>query len=261
MLTVLPSNDLVLNDIALNMSSSVQGIANSWRDFYGHTNKPSDRCRIGFAVYNFGSGDQTNVTTTVSTGAWTDSENYGILERDSSFVVYHVNQYMPTTVDNTISISVSSDSTDASQINNVDSVTVTVTDTIFNAFGTGEEFSTMGTGYFTNGSDDGFKMANMYELEVADELTSVTLGLRTRGATMPGALVQVTVFDTTGFFSASIESPFIYSNFYTITESDTTTGFATIPIPTNYNGNVQDRNIAPGAYYISIECYIVEQMT
>ena len=256
-LTVLPSNDLVLNDIALNMSSSVQGIANSWRDFYGHvpTNQVTD-AEFGFAVYNFGSGDQTNVTTTVSTGAWTDSENYGILERDSSFVVYHVNQYMPTTVGQyNFNFSVSSDSTDASQINNVDSVTVTVTDTIFNAFGTGEEFSTMGTGYFTNGSDDGFKMANMYELEVADELTSVTLGLRTNGATMPGALVQVSVFDTTGFFSASIESPFIYSNFYTITESDTTTGFATIPIPTNYNGNVQDRNIAPGAYYISIECY------
>jgi hypothetical protein len=256
-LSVLPSNDLVLNDIALNMSSSVQGIANSWRDFYGHvpTNQVTD-AEFGFAVYNFGSGDQTNVTTTVSAGAWTDSENYGILERDSSFVVYHVNQYMPTTVGQyNFNFSVSSDSTDASQINNVDSVTVTVTDTIFNAFGTGDDFGFMGTGFFDNGGDDGFKMANMYELEVADELTSVTLGLRTNGATMPGALVQVSVFDTTGFFSASIESPFIYSNFYTITESDTTTGFATIPIPTNYNGNVQDRNIAPGAYYISIECY------
>ena len=252
-----PENDLILNDIALNMSSTVLGTADTWRDFYGHvpTNQVTD-AEFGFAVYNFGSGDQTNVTTTVSSGAWSDSENYGTLAADSSFVVYHANQYMPTTAGlYDFSFSVSSDSTDASQINNVDTVTVIVTDTIFNAFGTGEKIGSLGTGYFDTGSDDGFKMANMYELEVADELTSVTLGLRTRGATMPGALVQVTVFDTTGFFSAGLESPIIYSNFYTITESDTTTRFATIPIPTSYNGSAQDRNLAPGAYFVSIECY------
>ena len=73
---------------------------------------------------------------------------------------------MPTTVGQyNFNFSVSSDSTDASQINNVDSVAVTVTDTIFNAFGD-EDFGFMGTGFFDNGSDDGFKMANMQELEV-----------------------------------------------------------------------------------------------
>ena len=257
MLIEQPENDLILNDIALNMSSTVLGNPDTWRDFYGHV--PANQitnAEFGFAVYNFGSGDQTNVTTTVSSGAWTDSENHGTIAADSSFVVYHANQYMPTTVGlYDFSFSVSSDSTDASMINNVDTVTVIVTDTIFNGFGTGEKIGSLGTGYFDTGSDDGFKMANMYELEVADELTSVTLGLRTRGATMPGALVQVTVFDTTGFFSNGLEAPIIYSNFYTITESDTTTGFATIPIPTNYNGSAQDRNMVPGAYFVSIECY------
>ena len=252
-----PNNDLILNDFAMNMSSTVLGTADTWRDFYGHVpaNQVTD-AEFSFAVYNFGISDQPNVTTTVASGAWTDSENYGTLEGDSSFVVYHANQYMPTTVgQHDFTFSVSSDSTDSSPINNNGAVTVFITDTLFNGFGTGEKLGSMGTGYFTDGSDDGFKMANMYELETADELTSVTLGLRTNGSTQAGALVQVTVFDTTGFFSAGIETPIIYSNFYTITASDTTTGFATIPIPTIYNGIAQDRNLAPGAYFVSVECY------
>ena len=82
----------------------------------------------------------------------------------------------------------------------------------------------MGTGYFTTGGDDGFKMANMYEIEVGEELTSVTLGLRTNGATVAG-MVQVTVFDTTGFFSAGIETPILYSDFYFIKRSGYNIGF------------------------------------
>ena len=112
----------------------------------------------------------------------------------------------------------------------------------------------MGTGYFTDG-DDGFKMANMYEIETADELTSVTLGLRTNGVTVAGGMVQVTVFDTTGFFSAGIETPILYSDFYFISGQDTTTGFANIPIPTSYLGAAQDKNLSPGAYYVAVECY------
>ena len=82
----------------------------------------------------------------------------------------------------------------------------------------GDKLGSMGTGYFTNGGDDGFKMANMYEIEVADELTSVTLGLRTNGATVAGGMVQVTVFDTTGFFSAGVETPILYSDFTSLVE-------------------------------------------
>ena len=251
-----PNNDLDLQGIALNMSSNVSGNPNEWRDFYGHV--PANQvtnAEFGFQVNNFGVMAQPNVTTTVTDGMWTDSENNGTIAPDSTFVVYHANQYMPTAMgQHDFTFTVSSDSTEASPLNNEMDVTVFITDTIFCAFGTGEKLGATGTGYFTGG-DDGFKMANMYELEVADELTSVTLGLRTNGATMPGAMVQVSVFDTTGFFSAGIETPFLYSDFYFITDADTTTEFATIPIPTSYLGTPQNRNMSPGAYYISIECY------
>ena len=100
---------------------------------------------------------------------------------------------MPTTVgQHDFLFEVSSDSTDATPTNNESTLTVFVTDTVFNAFGSGEKLESMGTGYFTGG-DDGFKMANMYEIETADELTSVTLGLKTNGETVPGGMVQVTV--------------------------------------------------------------------
>ena len=251
-----PNNDLDLQAIALNMSSNVSGNPNEWRDFYGHV--PSNQvtnAEFGFQVNNFGVVAQPNVTTTVSDGSWTDFENHGTINPDSTFVVYHANQYMPTTAgQHDFLFTVYSDSAEASPLNNEAGVTVFITDTLFNAFGTGEKLGSTGTGYFTGG-DDGFKMANMYELEVADELTSVTLGLRTNGSTIPGAMVQVTVFDTTGFFSAGIETPMMYSDFYFITDADTTSQFATIPMPTTYLGTPQDRNLNPGAYYVSVECY------
>lgn len=251
-----PNNDLNLQEVALNMSSTAGGGTNQWRDFYGHvpSNQITD-AEFGFQVNNFGVAEQPNVTTTVTTGAWSDSENNGLIGPDSTFVVYHSNQYMPTTPgQHDFLFEVISDSTDATPINNETTVTVFVTDTLFNAFGTGDKLGSMGTGYFTDG-DDGFKMANMYEIETADELTSVTLGLRTNGSTVAGGMVQVTVFDTTGFFSAGIETPILYSDFYFISGADTTSGFANIPIPTSYLGTAQDRNLAPGAYFVAVECY------
>jgi len=253
-----PNNDLVLDAAVLNMSSNVSGNPNEWRDFYGHI--PSNQvtnAEFGLQVTNFGVLPQTNVTTTYSDGtsSGTDSENNGTVQPDSTFLVYHANQYMPTTVGlHDFLFSVSADSTDNSPVNNELPVSLVITDTLFNAFGIGEKIGSSGTGYFTGG-DDGFKMANMYELEVADELTSVTLGLRTNGSTDVGGMVQVTVFDTTGFFSAGIETPLMYSDFYFITADDTTTGLATIPMPTTYLGTPQDRNLNPGAYYVSVECY------
>ena len=230
-----PNNDLTLEGIALNMSSNAGGGTNAWRDFYGHipSNQITD-AEFGFQINNFGVVGQPNVTTTVTTGSWSDSENQGLIAPDSTLVAYHANQYMPTSIgQHDFLFEVDSDSTDATPINNDANVTVFVTDTLFNAFGTGDKLGSMGTGYFTDG-DDGFKMANMYELEVADELTSVTLGLRTNGSTVAGGMVQVTVFDTTGFFSAGIETPILYSDFYFISGADTTSGFANIPIPTTY---------------------------
>ena len=255
-LSTMPDNDLELYGFYLNMSSNA-GAISGYRDFYGHVpaNQVTDAI-YAFGVYNFGAADQTNVTTSISTTGWNDSENFGGLWSGADFVTNHTNQYMPTTNgQHDFIFSVSSDSIDATPANNEGVMTVFITDSIFTPFGTGEVLGSMGTGFFNIGGGDGFKMANMYELETADELTSVTLGLRTNGATQPGALVQVTVFDTTGFFSAGTETPIIYSNFYTITADDTTSGFATIPIPTNYNGSAQDRNLAPGAYFVSIECY------
>lgn len=251
-----PNNDLTLEGIALNMSSNAGGVTNAWRDFYGHipSNQITD-AEFGFQINNFGVVGQPNVTTTVTTGSWSDSENQGLIAPDSTLVAYHANQYMPTSIgQHDFLFEVNSDSTDATPINNDANVTVFVTDTLFNAFGTGDKLGSMGTGYFTDG-DDGFKMANMYELEVADELTSVTLGLRTNGSTVAGGMVQVTVFDTTGFFSAGLETPIIYSDFYFISGADTTSGFANIPIPTSYLGNTQNRNLSPGAYFVAVECY------
>ena len=47
----------------------------------------------------------------------------------------------------------------------------------------------------------------------------------------------------------------MYSDLYTITNFDTSIGFATIPIPTSYQGITQNRTLSPGAYYIAVECY------
>ena len=67
-----PNNDLNLQAIALNMSSNAGGGTNQWRDFYGHvpSNQITD-AEFGFQVNNFGVAGQPNVTTTVTTGAWT----------------------------------------------------------------------------------------------------------------------------------------------------------------------------------------------
>ena len=259
----MPNDDLELYGWSLNMTSNA-GAISDYRDFYGHVpaNQVTDAI-YGFGIYNFGIADQYDVTTSISTTGWNDSEIYGTLSSGADDITYNSNQYMPTSIgQHDFIFSVSSSATDATPSNNEGLLTVVITDSIFAPVGisggnpgSDAYSSSMGTGYFSFGSDDGFKMANMYELEVADELTSVTLGLRTNGATMPGAQVQVSVFDTTGFFSAGNETPFIYSNFYTITDSDTTSGFATIPIPTNFNGSPQDRNLAPGAYFVSVVCY------
>ena len=110
-----PNNDLNLQAIALNMSSTAGGGTNQWRDFYGHvpSNQITD-AEFGFQVNNFGVAGQPNVTTTVTTGAWTDSENHGLIGADSTFVVYHSNQYMPTTAgQHDFLFEVISDSTDA----------------------------------------------------------------------------------------------------------------------------------------------------
>ena len=75
-----PNNDLNLQAVALNMSSNAGGGTNQWRDFYGHvpSNQITD-AEFGFQVNNFGVAGQPNVTTTVTTGAWTDSENHGLI--------------------------------------------------------------------------------------------------------------------------------------------------------------------------------------
>ena len=68
-------------------------------------------------------------------------------------------------------------------------------------------------------------------------------------------MVQISIFDTTGFYSAGVENPIIFSDFYFITADDTANFEAIIPIPTTYLGNAQDRNLAPGSYYICVEMY------
>ena len=52
-------------------------------------------------------------------------------------------------------------------------------------------------------------------------------------------MIQISIFDTLGFYSAGVENPIIFSDFYFITADDTANFEAIIPIPTTYLGNPQ----------------------
>ena len=43
---------------------------------------------FGFAINNFGVAAQPNVTTTITTGAWSDTESHGTLAPDTTIVMF-----------------------------------------------------------------------------------------------------------------------------------------------------------------------------
>lgn len=244
-----PANDLELYAAAL----STVNADGSFRDFYGRipANQVSD-VEYTVGVYNFGVNQQTNVTTNVNVngGAFDDSFTYeNALDSDSSYVASHDNFFALSGVGEYENVfTLTSDSADLNEADNTATVLFAVTDTVMSPDYTYDAVGSVGTYYFS----DGFKAANMIELVEADELTSVSIFLGS--STIPGGSIQVTVADTTDFLD-NAGTVLFSSEFYTITAEDTTNGYVLLPIPTNYNGAAQDRNLAAGAYYVSVECY------
>ena len=145
--------------------------------------------------------------------------------------------------------SVFSDSQDENPDDNFKEISLSITDTVFNAFGSGEKLGSIGTTSFT-GAEDGFVMANMYELITTDTLTSVTIGLRTENnLTLPGGEVVVHIYDTTGLSQGNYPIMLYSSDFHLISENDTSNGFKTIGL--GDDGFI----LNSGAYLIGVELY------
>ena len=145
--------------------------------------------------------------------------------------------------------SVFSDSQDENPDDNFKEISLSITDTVFNAFGSGEKLGSIGTLSFT-GAEDGFIMANMYELIAADTLTSVTIGLRTdNNLTLAGGEVVVHIYDTMGLSQGYGPTYLFSSDFYQITENDTLNGFKTMGL--DGDGYI----LNSGAYLIGVELY------
>ena len=69
-----------------------------------HQNQITD-AKFDFQANNVGLSEQTNVTTTVTTGSWTDSENWGNIAPDSTFVFPHLLNICQLQLDNMTSFS------------------------------------------------------------------------------------------------------------------------------------------------------------
>lgn len=269
-LSELPSYDLRLytNDFRYDNNdiiNSYYGI--ELRDYVGQIPlNQLDSISFGFGCLNFGSVDQTFNTEIVvndasGTNVYTNTEYFAYaLPSNQDTFLYQSNKFIPSaTSQYTISYSINSDTTDSSPFDNELFKSFIVSDTVFSPFNPlSNDLDIIGTGFF-DGGDDGFKMANLISLIEADELSSVTVGLNTstndQYNTVAGGGVIVTIFDTVGFYSASVENPIISSNFYLITQDDVDNNSATIPIPVIINGNTQDRSLNPGSYYVCIEMY------
>ena len=266
-----PANDLELTGMALNMTGS--GGSTGFRDYYGKV--PATQVtdiEYGVAVNNFGSETQYNVSSTIDCqeggiSAYNDVVNHGAITSDSSFVAYHSNWYLPTgTGLYEATFSISADSTDEEPSNNSAMVPQEITDGEYNPFGSGDKLSSL-SGSFYTGGDDGFKLANLFEMETADEITSVSISVRTGvnnpGTvdefcyTCPGALIQVSVFDSTGLIGGNPSLVSLYSDFYTVTDADTAAGIIHVHIPqiSPLTGLSQDRMLQPGGYYVAVETY------
>ena len=267
MLMEQPANDLELTGMALNMTGSGPG---GFRDYYGKVplTQVTD-IEYGVGINNFGSQTQYNVTSTIDCqesgmSVYNDVVNHGTITSDSSFAAYHSNWYNPSSIGvYEATFTISADSTDEEPTNNSGMVLQEITDGEYNPFGSGDKLSSI-SGTFYTGGDDGFKLANLFEMEAADEITSVSVGLRTGTSTStgncyscPGALIQVSVFDSAGVVGGNPGQTLLYSDFYTLTEADTTAGIAHIHIPqiSPLTGVSQNRMLQPGGYYVAIETY------
>lgn len=147
-----------------------------------------------------------------------------------------------------------SDSTDALQADNRDSLRLIVTDTVMALDGHNKRVTFSGTNSFTGGTD-GLIFANYFELRKPDTITSVTVILSSQ--TRVGALLTASVRDTSGEFSNPSSFPVLLeSDIYTVSRQDSIAGRAVIPIPTLLAGSIpQDVVLQPGDYFIGVEMY------
>ena len=261
----LPDNDLVLESHAVTPSNKLL--------FYGRTpaNQLSDSISFASAGHNFGAAAQPG--TFMYSQVRNDNGSYRFA--DTSFLA------TPLAVDDRDTaassgwfnmvgtpigrynyvVGYNSDSIDATPTNNFISRNFYVTDTTYRL---SSDFSR------TNGltteswdySDDGLRMAVLYELIEPDTITSVTV--RLTATTRVGALLHATVRDTFGLFTnyqATIQNPasfpsFLESEMYAVTAADSSAGFATITIPAMlFGGTPQNRVLPVGAYYIAVELF------
>ncbi len=260
-----PSYDMELSSAYINMTGSgMFPFSNEeetigFRDYYGQTplNQVTD-IEFGISGLNFGTENQNNIKSIVNVDLsgntiFSDTVTYEYVYADSTFSVFHEDSwFLPSeTGVYTCEFLLSTDSLDATDYNNNTQYTFSITDTVF-AADNNMASGSIGTSSFTDGAD-GLKLANLYQLETEDELTSVSLSLGS--ATVSGGFLQVTVFDTTGFYSSNVENPILYSDFYTVTDADVTAGEILIPIPTTYSGLAQNRVLPIGGYMVCVELY------
>ena len=269
-LSEIPPYDLILydNDFRYDNNDNINSFYGiELRDYVGHMPlNQIDSISFGFFAMNWGAMDQ-NMSTGISiveasnpnNTVYSNVEYIDLVSAGDSTGWINDQKWLPSSTGEYIAeYLIIGDSADATDYDNSLLKGFIVTDTVYNPFLDFSNTDATGTGFFTGG-DDGFKMANLISLINTDELTSVRIGLnRSTTAqynTVPGGMIQITVFDTTGFYSASIENPILYSDFYFITADDTANREAIIPIPSQYLGVPQDRNLAPGSYYVSAELY------
>ncbi len=256
----LPPNDLKLEGYSIVPEKRLV--------FYG-TNMPNhktDSLTFSGAALNFGTNSQPNsrMVSTIMAGANTLFNNTSAaitlaggardtLESTGGFNLNTVN----SSGELVARILLQSDSVDGSPANNEVSIRFNVGDSIISlARPTAERTTTLGTSSFGADSQDGFIIASMIELSEQDTITGIKIRL---GTSTPGALIQISVRDTSGLFgtpAGGITYPILMeADLYTLTSADTAARFVLIPIPASLAGLPQNRILAAGAYYVAAELY------
>lgn len=252
-----PNNDLIMSDIAIDQGQTDV--------FYGWMPQSQVQATTFRAlISNIGSTDQPNTLSKVdvernASGVHTESGTAALLMKDSSRIDdLNVTSLTPTSLGiYDATFEVSSDSTDASREympeNNFDVRSFVTSDSIFSC-DTDEISGSLGTGSFTGATED-YRMANLIEVQVADTITSVYVGIRA-SRTVPGGLIRIAIRDSTGG-SYATDFPVIscLSDFHTVTAQDTANGYVILPIPALLNGTPQNRILVPGWYYVSAEMF------
>lgn len=261
----LPDHDLVLATHAVVPANKLL--------FYGRTpqHQLNDSVRFEAAGQNFGALAQTGVYFY----SHIKNENGTYRFADTS---RRNNQLLPEAYDTSANnqwfslsplpigkyeyvVGYGADSADASPVNNYRSRNFFVTDTSYRLSSDFTRTNGLSTQSWDYAKDD-LRMAVLYELPVADTLTSVTIGLS--GSSRPGALLEVAIRDTTGLFtnySGTLQNPnsfapLLFADSYILTATDTAAGFVTIPIPEQLmDGTPQDRVLPAGAYYVSVSLF------